>query len=91
MKTVSTSVRMNPEMTVPHSESNGFFMIYIALEVNMRMSRIYNSPIFSRIGPVGQALNTLSSTFNDSALNKSGVTQSFSTQSAGFIWISYGF
>ena len=31
MKTINTKVRMNPEMTVPHSESNGFFIIYIAL------------------------------------------------------------
>jgi hypothetical protein len=31
-------------MTVPHSESNGLFMIYIALEVNMRMSRMLQLP-----------------------------------------------
>jgi hypothetical protein len=31
-------------MTVPHSESNGFFMIYITLEVNMRMSGMLQQP-----------------------------------------------
>lgn len=47
MKTYSTSVSIRPEMTVPHSESNGFFTAFLRKKIVDCGRKIYTSRIFS--------------------------------------------